>query len=125
MEKIIEEVVDSLYEKAISDFLIGYHFKKIQTGEALHPTLSDFAHHLPRIKIFWKFQLLKGFKNTLSFNLKETHIPLKIHKGELDRFMLLFNETLEQFEKTYPRLTLFNDWRSRLQFFYVQFVKFI
>lgn len=125
MENIIEEVVDSFYEKAISDFLIGYHFKKIQTGDALYPTLSDFAHHLPRIKIFWKFQLLKDFKNTLSFNLKDTHIPLKIHKGELDRFMLLFYETLDQFEKTYPGLTLFNDWRSRLQFFKVQFIKFI
>jgi len=125
MEKIIEELVDSFYEKAISDFLIGYHFKKIQTGDALYPTLSDFAHHLPRIKVFWKTQLLKDFKNTLSFNLKESHIPLKIRKGELDRFMLLFNESLDQFEKTYPGIELFNEWRSRLQFFKIQFIKFI
>lgn len=125
MEKIIEELVDSFYEKAISDFLIGYHFKKIQTGDALYPTLSDFAHHLPRIKIFWKTQLLKDFKNTLSFNLKESHIPLKIRKGELDRFILLFNETLDQFEKNQSNQNLIKEWRLRLQFFKIQFTKFI
>ena len=125
MEKIIEDLVDSFYEKAISDFLIGYHFKKIQTGDALYPTLSDFAHHLPRIKVFWKTQLLKDFKNTLSFNLKESHIPLKIRKGELDRFMLLFNETLDQFEKNQSNQNLIKEWRLRLQFFKIQFTKFI
>lgn len=125
MEEIIEEVVDSFYKKAITDIFIGYHFRKIQTGEALSPNLSDFAHHLPRIKIFWKAQLIKNFKNTETFNLKESHIPLKIRKGELDRFILLFNETLEVFEKKHPGLDLFNDWKLRLQFFKTQFLKFI
>ncbi|MFI5391063.1 MAG: hypothetical protein ACHQYQ_06850, partial [Bacteriovoracales bacterium] len=88
MEEIIEEIVDAFYEKAVKDILIGYHFRKIQKGDNLVPSLADFAHHLPRIKIFWKSQLLKEFKSSISFNLKETHIPLKIRKGELDRFLM-------------------------------------
>ena len=124
-QKIIEDIVDSFYKKAVTDILIGYHFRKIQTGESLIPSLSDFAHHLPRIKIFWKSQLLKDFKSNASFNLKESHKPLKIRKGELDRFLLLFHQTLNEFQKQGPDLELFNNWKIKLNFFKVQFFKFI
>ncbi len=123
LEKTIEEIVDSFYEIAINDFLIGYHFKKIQKGNSLKPSLSDFSHHLPRIKIFWKTQLISNFKSKEKFNLKETHIPLKIHKGELDRFIFLFNSTLDNFEK--DNNSLIKDWKSKLNFFKTQFKKFI
>ncbi len=123
MEEIIEKVVDSFYEKAVRDILIGYHFRKIQKGENLKPSLSDFAHHLPRIKIFWKSQLLKDFKSNEKFNLKESHKPLNIRKGELDRFILLFNNTLDVFES--KDINLIKNWRSKLQFFKSQFQKFI
>ena len=122
MEEIIEEIVDSFYEKAVKDILIGYHFRKIQKGDNLVPSLSDFAHHLPRIKIFWKSQLIKDFKSSEKFNLKESHKPLKIRKGELDRFILLFNKTLDVFES--KDINLIKDWRSKLQFFKSQFHKF-
>jgi len=123
VEEIIEEIVDSFYEKAVKDILIGYHFRKIQKGDNLVPSLSDFAHHLPRIKIFWKSQLLKEFKSSISFNLKETHIPLNIRKGELDRFLILFNNTLDTFEE--KNTVLVKNWRSKLQFFHAQFKKFL
>lgn len=122
MEEIIEEIVDTFYEKAVKDILIGYHFRKIQKGDNLVPSLSDFAHHLPRIKIFWKSQLIKDFKSSEKFNLKESHKPLKIRKGELDRFILLFNKTLDVFES--KDINLIKDWRSKLQFFKSQFHKF-
>jgi len=122
VEEIIEEIVDSFYEKAVKDILIGYHFRKIQKGDNLVPSLSDFAHHLPRIKIFWKSQLIKDFKSSEKFNLKESHKPLKIRKGELDRFILLFNKTLDVFES--KDINLIKDWRSKLQFFKSQFHKF-
>jgi truncated hemoglobin YjbI len=122
VEEIIEEIVDTFYEKAVKDILIGYHFRKIQKGDNLVPSLSDFAHHLPRIKIFWKSQLIKDFKSSEKFNLKESHKPLKIRKGELDRFILLFNKTLDVFES--KDINLIKDWRSKLQFFKSQFHKF-
>ena len=44
-KKIIKEVVESFYREAVKDFMIGYHFRKIQetpSEEVLYPDLKAF-----------------------------------------------------------------------------------
>jgi len=89
---IILKVIDSFYDTARSDILIGYHFRVI----------DDFDEHIPRIADFWNLQLngeLKR-KENLPFNLLDTHIPLKINPGEIDRWVKLFSENLDKFIST-------------------------
>ncbi|MBC74748.1 MAG: hypothetical protein CME64_01915 [Halobacteriovoraceae bacterium] len=83
----ILEVVTDFYSKATFDFLIGYQFRKIE----------DFDSHLPRIASFWELQLNGKITNRehLPFKLIEVHSPLKIKRGELGRWVTLFQETLE------------------------------
>ena len=125
-EELIEKVVTSFYEKATTDFLIGHQFRKIQefkSGDPLAPPIEAFAHHIPRIVVFWKIQMLNlPLPSTQSsFNLPEAHAYLKIRRGELDRWVLLFNETLDSFEKSHSEnssyLDLINQWREKLDFF--------
>lgn len=108
MENIIESVVANFYKKATTDFLIGYQFRKIAQAEAkssgshhpLKPPIEAFEHHLPRINDFWKNQLLgiplpEGQK---PFDLIGIHKELLIRKGEVGRWIQLFDETLNETE---------------------------
>ena len=111
----IETVVNSFYEKAINDFLIGYHFRKIRNDQASHPlnsTLEEFAHHIPRIVLFWKMQLIKERPQdgSISFDLINTHHKLSIRQGELNRWVMLFMETLEE-QGDHP---LKQEWKERI-----------
>lgn len=117
---VVKEIVEAFYSKAISDVIIGYHFRKIQeqeaAGDVLNPPLSFFQTHIPRIVSFWKFQLY-GEKPAGPFNLIATHVPLRIRKGELDRWLTLFHQTLDEFEDS----DLILKWREKLSFFAERF----
>jgi truncated hemoglobin YjbI len=82
----VERVVEAFYTRATTDVLIGYHFRHIE----------DFSTHLPRIRAFWELQLLGDTAIPLEGPLDalRAHIPLKLHRGELDRWVKLFKETL-------------------------------
>ncbi|MEX0799571.1 MAG: hypothetical protein WD025_09000 [Bacteriovoracaceae bacterium] len=106
----ILEIIQDFYEKATKDFLIGYHFRKIE----------DFDSHIPKIASFWELQLTRNISNRahLPFNLLAAHAPLGIKKGELGRWIILFEETLLSHEKkvnlTQEEISL---WMSKVHFF--------
>jgi truncated hemoglobin YjbI len=107
MEKkeLIFKVIESFYDKAKRDVLIGYHFRNIQ----------DFETHIPRIALFWEMQLLgsASYKVDPPFDVMAVHTPLMIKKGELGRWMLLFKKTLDEFELG----DLKEKWLEKLLFF--------
>jgi len=82
----IQRVVHKFYDKAKVDILIGYHFRHIQ----------DFDSHIPRIVHFWEIQLLGAPLTMQPFDLISAHKPLGIKVGEVNRWVKLFIETLEE-----------------------------
>lgn len=100
----IEKLVELFYQKAISDFLIGYQFRKIARFEGhdpLSPPIEAFASHLPRISDFWEIQLLGQCSRSLErpFDLKKIHHQLNLNRGELDRWLMLFRQSIEEFQE--------------------------
>lgn len=102
----IREVVERFYEKARTDILLGYQFAKIE----------NFDAHLPRIMAFWEIQLLGKTDRTVAtpFDLLNVHRPLNIHRGELDRWVLLFERTLAESGVTEEGQRA---WLTRIEFF--------
>jgi hypothetical protein len=84
----IHSVVAHFYQAAIHDIWIGYHFKHI----------TDLSPHIDRIARFWYFQYhqkkVAGFEHE-QFNLIHTHMPLQATTGQLNRWIILFNQSLE------------------------------
>jgi len=100
-KKYIETIVTAFYKKAVTDFLIGYQFRKIATQEGadpLSPPIEAFEDHLPRIVTFWSMQLFQEKKPESSppFDLINIHQKLSMRKGELGRWLILFKETLKE-----------------------------
>lgn len=96
----ILETVTAFYARAVTDFLIGYHFRKIATTQGSHPLkppIEAFAEHIPRIALFWRMQLLGEKKpdHEEAFDLIDIHRKLSVRQGEIGRWILLFKETLE------------------------------
>lgn len=86
-EAFIHSVVHAFYDRAREDVLIGYHFARI----------ADFDTHMPRIVAFWEAQLLGTIhKFSPPLDLINAHVPLRIHRGEVGRWMKLFTEVLGQ-----------------------------
>ena len=115
MKDKIKLIVEDFYQKAQSDFMIGYHFRKV-----------DMKEHIPRIISFWRIQILNE-KITVNpvFNLFSAHIPLRIKKGELGRFVTLFHLTLNEFIERYPQDEEFaQKWELKLLFFKKKFLTF-
>jgi len=85
----ILSIVTQFYEKATSDILIGYHFRGIE----------DFSTHLPRIASFWQLQLTGSIDNRaeLPFKLIPVHLALKLNRGEVFRWVVLFEKTLDEY----------------------------
>ena len=102
----ISSVVRAFYEKAKSDIIIGYHFRHIE----------NFDEHIPKIIRFWCLQLLdlpqekiKEFqKEGIPNQIIKKHLYLKIKKGEVGRWVLLFKETIDQ----HPSNELSKNWSS-------------
>lgn len=100
----IKKVLRSFYQRAVSDFLIGYQFRKIKEAaettfeDIFFPELEAFSSHLARIEAFWLIQLLgmKKPEGEPGFDLVRVHLPLRINAGELSRWLLLFKEVLKE-----------------------------
>lgn len=115
-EAWIFEVVNSFYDKAKDDILIGYHFRHIK----------DFDTHIPRIASFWEIQLLGSTQEKVDppFDVVGLHRPLGIKYGELGRWLVLFRKTLA--EKARPELKDLSElWEERLRFFEGVFSRFL
>ena len=110
-------VVNSFYDKARVDILIGYHFRVIE----------DFDEHIPRIASFWELQLLGKSSRPLKepFDVMKVHLPLGIKRGELGRWLVLFRKTLQHETSTYPDMKPLADaWEEKLKFFEGVFLRF-
>jgi truncated hemoglobin YjbI len=108
----IESVVRAFYGKARTDVLIGYHFARI----------PDFEAHLPRIFAFWELQLLGSTTRTLESPLDaiRAHVPLRIHTGEVNRWVKLFHETLDESALDSDSR---DEWRAKLTHFQQVFLR--
>ncbi len=119
MRELIYTVVESFYERATKDILIGYHFDKFSSPEVL-------AAHLERITSFWEMQLTGSTSKPLEapFHLLFTHLQLKIKRGELGRWIVLFHQTLDDLEANveHPNIKVMNDlWKKRIALFEERF----
>ena len=135
-KKIVKEIIENFYREAVKDFMIGYHFRKIQeipSEKVLYPELNAFSKHIPRIIYFWEIQLIgpnKELKNKSlerPFNLISTHDYLNIRKGELHRFTLLFQQAITSFEKSKTDLIpkeidFLNKWKEKVNSFKQSFL---
>lgn len=114
----IFRVVDSFYQKAKTDILIGYHFRIIK----------DFDEHIPRIATFWELQLLGKSSRPLHepFDVMRLHLAMGIKRGELGRWLLLFRKSLDHETQSYPEMKHLKDaWEERLIFFEGVFLRFL
>lgn len=119
MRELIYQIVDDFYKKVIGDVLIGYHFEKFRDPEVLH-------HHLERLTAFWEMQLTGSTEAVLDkpFHLLFTHLQLRIHPGELGRWIMLFHQTLDSLEAQtdHPNIKLMNElWKQRIALFEERF----
>lgn len=99
-------VVQKFYEKATTDVLIGYHFNHIQ----------DFKHHFERLNAFWEMHLLK-VPPPFIYRLMMTHAPLGIKPGEVNRWVKLFLETIDENESLAPDQEIIQEWREKIKLF--------
>lgn len=114
----ILKVIESFYDKAKTDVLIGYHFRIIE----------DFESHIPRIVAFWELQLLGQSEREISgsFDIVKVHLPLGIKKGELGRWIVLFRKTLDEKTSQYPEMKDLKElWITKIQFFEGIFSRFL
>ena len=129
----IDCVVDEFYRLATTDILIGHQFRKIALkestpGHPLRPPLEAFAHHLPRIKEFWYIQVLGGPKNseTPPFDLIQVHRELFIRMGELNRWLVLFYQVIDQLSSQRSELDeLVKKWKEKVSIFEERFKKLL
>lgn len=84
------DITTRFYKKATNDFMIGYHFRKI----------DNFDEHIPRIASFWQLQINGKIDKsiTMPFDLINAHLPLGVKRGEIGRWVHLFKETLNETE---------------------------
>ena len=113
MRELIYKIVESFYEKATKDILIGYHFDKFSGPKELNA-------HLERITSFWEMQLTGSTSVPLTgpFHLLFTHLQLKIKRGELGRWIILFHQTLDSYELD---AELVEYWKQRIALFEERF----
>lgn len=76
-------LVDEFYGKAMSDPLLAPHFEGL-----------DFEAHKPRMVAFWAFVVLGEPGYTTNVFDKHTH--LRIGKEHFDRWVEIFEETLDR-----------------------------
>ena len=127
MRELIHIVVETFYQKALSDVLLGYHFARFSDKEVL-------AHHLERITTFWEMQLTGAVTQPLQgrqFQLLFTHLQLNIKRGELGRWIVLFQQTLDELEEQFQKEAsleeleeikkITHEWKKRIAFFEERF----
>jgi truncated hemoglobin YjbI len=113
MRELIYKVVESFYEKATKDILKGHHFDKFSGP-------LELKVHLERITSFWEMQLTGSTSVPLNgpFHLLFTHLQLKIKRGELGRWIILFHQTLDSYELD---AELVEYWKQRIALFEERF----
>ncbi|WP_408095461.1 hypothetical protein ACJVC5_10495 [Peredibacter sp. HCB2-198] len=113
----IYSVVESFYDKAKTDILIGYHFRVIK----------DFDEHIPRIVSFWELQLKGKASRPIEtpFDVMKVHVPLGIKRGEIGRWLVLFRKTLDEQVALHPEMKpLREQWEKKLVDFEGKFLRF-
>ena len=123
--EIIKAVVYEFYQKATVDVLIGYQFRKIQEfdlaefkNHPLRPPIEAFAHHLPIINEFWIRQLSgQSIDSAIQLNVINKHLYLNLKTGELNRFKVLFEDTIKQYQSDLEMFGLYEKWFSKLDHF--------
>lgn len=76
-------LIDSFYDKVLKDDLLASHFKHI-----------NFEEHKPQIVKFWAMVLLDETGYTT--NVFDKHKNLPIQQAHFDRWLALFNQTLDE-----------------------------
>jgi truncated hemoglobin YjbI len=119
MRSLLYQILESFYQKATTDVMIGHHFNKFQDPEVL-------KHHLERITSFWELQLTGETTVPLErgFQLLFTHLQLNIKKGELGRWVVLFHQTLDEYESKidHPQMKNLSEvWKQRVKMFEERF----
>jgi hemoglobin len=76
-------LVDSFYEKVKSDSLLGPVFGHV-----------DWPKHLPVMYNFWCSMLLG--EGSYTGNPLQNHLNLAIERSHFDRWLTLFNETVDE-----------------------------
>ncbi len=128
-DKLIFDLINDFYKVATADFMIGYHFRKIQTHSGtnpLAPPIEAFAQHIPRIVDFWKMLLLgqKPAADSGAFNLIETHRVLKVRRGEVGRWVQLFRTVIDQYIEDWPQQQEFLEaWWLQIKAFEKRFLQ--
>ncbi len=93
LQSQIQKTVAAFYHKATTDILIGYHFEKI----------TDWPAHLTTTVNFWFDRLLTTELNNHPHKRSESgrnliyrHAKLQIRPGQLGRWVILFEQTLNE-----------------------------
>lgn len=114
-EELILKIVHSFYEVAKKDFMIGYHFRFI----------ANFEEHIPRIAQFWNLQINQQIsdRSLLPFDLLGVHKGLGIKRGEIGRWIVLFEQNLEKF----PELSIDEKkrWMDKVRHFSEKLTNFL
>jgi truncated hemoglobin YjbI len=126
LRELIFIVVETFYQKAIKDILLGYHFTKFNDPIIL-------SSHLERITSFWEMQLTGKPGKPIEgkpFQLLFTHLQLNIKRGELGRWIILFHQTLDELEQEFREQSpadledfqkISQEWKKRIAFFEERF----
>lgn len=126
MRETIYSIVQAFYQKVLFDVLIGYQFEKFRDPEVLE-------HHLQRLSTFWEMQLTGQASEKLDrpFHLLFTHLQLNLKRGELGRWIVLFHQTLDEYQERAQKnasakellqlSALSEEWKKRIAFFEERF----
>lgn len=79
----IHQFVDAFYGKVLKDESLSHFFKTL-----------NFEKHLPKMVDFWSFVLLNETGYTT--NVTEKHLNMPLEKRHFDRWISLFNETIDE-----------------------------
>jgi len=82
----IENVIHVFYEKVMQHPQLGHFFAR----------LENFAEHEKRIVDFWWISLGGKLENPPKIDMIGKHIPLGIKQADLEVWLALFSQTLQQ-----------------------------
>ena len=76
--------------------LVRVFYNKIMADELLSPFFAklDWDEHLPKMEKFWRFALLS--EEGYTTNVTEKHLQMPLKKAHFDRWLALFNQTLDE-----------------------------
>ncbi len=94
MKKWILQITQDFYQEALNDPLIGYQFRKIE----------DFDQHIQRIAQFWSHRLYHTAKPNPNVQFQQSHLKLNLNRGELGRWLVLFEKQIQNYQETHPEL---------------------